>query len=101
MEVAFLDYTRGAPSGFVRFKTADGAKAAYAALEAEERRAGGPKWRLLTDVEAEEYRKESKAARAGKGKGKGGGKGKGKGGGKGTGGGKGRGAPRGWGGIEL
>ena len=87
-EVAFLDYSRGEPCGFVRFRTAAGAGAAATAYSSGGSEGGNtPSWRLLSDEEAEAYRREAQAKRAAKG----GGKGKG-------GGGKGRGAPRGWGG---
>ena len=96
--VAFVDFRWGDSAGYVRFRSADAAKAAAAALSASaggeavsEARGGkmeGASWRLLSDVEAEEYREAVAAKKREKGAG-GGFFGKGKGG---------RAAPKGWGG---
>ena len=70
-----MDFRWGDSAGYVRFRSADAAKAAAAALSASaggeavsEARGGkmeGASWRLLSDVEAEEYR-EAVAAKKGK-----------------------------------
>ena len=93
-DVAFVDYRRGEPAGFVRFRSASGASAALAALEAAAEEVGGsaPAWRLLGIEEEAEYKAAVLERNRG---GKGGKGGKGKGGGKGWGRGKGRG--KGWG----
>ena len=87
-EVAFVDYRQGETSGYVRFRTATAAQTAAAALAAASPELGGqaPRWRLLTEAEADAYRQEVQAKKRsrqvdGTGKGKGGG----------------RKAPRGWG----
>ena len=104
-EVAFVDYTRGAAEGYVRFKTeaaataalnalAPGGAAAAGGVAAGGAAAGGAVWRRLDEAEEDAYRLAVRNKRQrtdgkgkGKGKGKGGKGGKGKGKGKGGGGG--------------
>ena len=85
-EIAFVDFRWGATEGYVRFKSAEGARVAATALAGSSAVGVGgavPRWRLLTDTEAEAYRVEVQAKKRAKGEhGKGG-----------------RQAPRGWGGF--
>ena len=96
-EVAFVDYTRGAAEGYVRFKAEAAATAALNALApgggaaVGGAAAGGAVWRRLDEAEEDAYklavrnkrqRTDVKGGKGKGGKGKGGkGKGKGKGGG--------------------
>ena len=96
--MAFVDFRPGTTAGYVRFRTADGARAALAALSVGADGVLVPAtWRQLSVAEANAYREEvqnAKRQRQFDGGGKGGwGLGKG---GWALGG---RGAPRGWGGA--
>ena len=85
-EVAFVDYSRGAAEGYVRFKEEAAATAALAALApsagaAAGSEAGGAVWRRLDEAEEDAYRlavrnkRQRSDGKGGKGKGKGKGKG--------------------------
>ena len=53
--IAFIDFRYGETSGYVRFKTADGAQAAHRALGSAPPEISGatPRWRMLSEEEAE------------------------------------------------
>ena len=55
--IAFIDFSYGSTSGYIRFKTADGAQAALFAFKAAPPELSGttPRWRLLSTDEAEAY----------------------------------------------
>ena len=91
-EVAFVDYSRGAAEGYVRFKEEAAATAALAALapgagaaagSEASGEAGGAVWRRLDEAEEDAYRlavrnkRQRSDGKGGKSKGKGKGKGKG------------------------
>lgn len=63
--IAFIDFAYGESSGYVRFKAADGAQAAHFALRAAPPEIAGvtPRWRMLTEEEAETYSAAVKAKR--------------------------------------
>jgi len=95
-EVAFVDFRPGATSGYVRFRSADGARAACAGMEGVDIGGKVPSWSQLTIAEAKQYRQEAEAAKRqrfleGGGGGGGGGRGRGGLGGGGFGRGRGRG----------
>ena len=83
-EVAFVDYSRGAAEGYVRFKEEAAATAALTALApsggaaAAGSAAGGAVWRRLDEAEEDAYRlavrnkRQRSDGKGGKGKGKGG-----------------------------
>ena len=107
-DVAFVDFSSGETSGYIRFRTAEGASSALSALGSTAVDGATLTWRQLTGAEAQAYRDQVQAAKrarfgdsGGKGKGFGGkGFGGGKGGGKGRGGGFGAGR-RGRGRLQL
>ena len=106
--MAFVDFSSGETSGYIRFRTAEGASSALSALGSTAVDGATLTWRQLTGAEAQAYRDQVQAAKrarfgdsGGKGKGFGGkGFGGGKGGGKGRGGGFGAGR-RGRGRLQL
>jgi hypothetical protein len=67
-EVAFVDFRFGETSGYVRFRTPEGAKAASAALAGANIEVGGktPTWRLLEGEETRAYQ-HAYQAKSGKG----------------------------------
>ena len=63
-EVAFVDFRPGATAGYVRFRTAEGARAALGAMSAAAESAMIPTtWRQLSVAEANAYREEVQAAK--------------------------------------
>lgn len=56
--VAYIDFRFGATAGYVRFRTADGARAALGALSSGTISIGGavPSWRMLSEEEEEQYK---------------------------------------------